>query len=312
MQIIIVHPRRGETRLAFTPRLMFGLVAGVVAVMSLGAVLVGAVMAYAPLPAWLGGVSQARQDAFLRQNVNLMARRVGEMQAKIMQLDALGERVAGLAGVSPTFNPKAAPGRGGLLVSPRPLSPEEVSTELDKLQNAVADRTDYMNVLDARLTSLSGLKAMQPTVMPVSQGYDDSSFGWRIDPLTGTRALHEGVDFSAPTGTPIVAAAGGVVVAAEFNSGYGYMVDIDHGNDLVTRYAHASKLLVKPGDLVKRGQRIALVGSTGRSTGAHLHFEVRLSGSAVNPANFLARGQGGLPPQTFARVITLPASNTLD
>jgi len=316
VQIIIVHPRLPEARtLTITPRLAAGVIAAIGAALILGAVLLNyAASGIAwPQAATAGqperNREEVRQQAMLRENINLLAKRVGEMQAKLMQLDALGERVAGLAGVAPAFSAKGVPGRGGLLVSPQPMSPQDVSSELDHLEAQLAERADYLSVLDAQLTTLSVRRTMTPTVMPVTQGYNGSSFGWRVDPFTGTRSLHEGIDFSAPSGTPIVAAAGGVVLAAEFHTGYGYMVDIDHGNDLVTRYAHSSRLLVKPGDLVKRGQRIALVGSTGRSTGSHLHFEVRLGGVAVNPNNFLNHGPGKKPVEPFSTVVTLPAAD---
>jgi len=313
VQIIIVHPRLPEARtLTVTPRLIAGMIAAIAAIVVVGALLLH--YAASGISWFSGGPSvaersreEARQQAVLRENINLLAKRVGEMQAKLMQLDALGERVAGLAGVTPAFSVKGVPGRGGLLVSPQPMSAQDVSSELDKLEAQLVERADYLSVLDAQLTTLSVRKAMTPTVLPVSQGYNGSSFGWRVDPFTGTRSLHEGIDFAAPVGTPIVAAAGGVVQAAEYHAGYGYMIDIDHGNDLITRYAHASKLLVKPGDLVKRGQRVALVGSTGRSTGSHLHFEVRLGGVAVNPNNFLAHGPGKQPVEPFSKVVTLPA-----
>ena len=128
---------------------------------------------------------------------------------------------------------------------------------------------------------------MMPTMLPVKAPYNASGFGRRIDPFTGQWAMHEGIDFLAEPGSPVAAAAGGVVVFAGFHPQYGYMVDIDHGNDLVTRYAHCSKLLVKEGDVVARGRKIAEVGSTGRSTGPHLHFEVRFRGTAQNPTKFL-------------------------
>jgi murein DD-endopeptidase MepM/ murein hydrolase activator NlpD len=124
-------------------------------------------------------------------------------------------------------------------------------------------------------------------MMPVKAPYNASAFGRRVDPFTGQWAMHEGIDFLADAGSPISAAAAGVVVFAGFHPQYGYMVDIDHGNDLVTRYAHASRVLVKEGDVVQRGHKIGEVGSTGRSTGPHLHFEVRYRGAAQNPAKFL-------------------------
>jgi murein DD-endopeptidase MepM/ murein hydrolase activator NlpD len=132
---------------------------------------------------------------------------------------------------------------------------------------------------------------MVPTQQPVHAGHLGSPFGWRIDPFTGRSALHTGLDFQAETGTAILAAAGGVVVAQEVHPAYGNMLEIDHGNNLVTRYAHASRLWVKKGDLVKRGQKIAAVGTTGRSTGPHLHFEVMVHGVPQDPRKFLAAGR---------------------
>ena len=144
-----------------------------------------------------------------------------------------------------------------------------------------------MGILENRLFDAKVKKKLMPTVKPVDVDWNASSFGWRIDPINGQNALHEGVDFLVDTGTPIHAAASGLVVVAEFHPQYGYVVDIDHGNDFITRYAHASKLLVKAGDLVQRGGVIAESGSTGRSTGPHVHFEVRYKGVAQNPNRFL-------------------------
>jgi murein DD-endopeptidase MepM/ murein hydrolase activator NlpD len=117
-----------------------------------------------------------------------------------------------------------------------------------------------------------------------------SGFGWRIDPFTGLSAMHEGLDFPASVGTPIYAAAGGVVVSQEVHPQYGNLIEVDHGNDVLTRYAHLSRSLVKKGDLIKRGQKIAEVGNTGRSTGPHLHFEVLVRGVAQDPQKFLRMG----------------------
>jgi murein DD-endopeptidase MepM/ murein hydrolase activator NlpD len=118
-------------------------------------------------------------------------------------------------------------------------------------------------------------------------GWNEKNFGWRIDPFTGQKAMHEGTDFMADMRTPVHAAASGVVVVAQRHPQYGNMIDIDHGNGFTTRYAHLSKLMVKPGDVVRRGAIIGLSGSTGRSTGPHLHFEVRYKGVAQNPSRFL-------------------------
>ncbi len=144
-----------------------------------------------------------------------------------------------------------------------------------------------LGVLESQLFEQAVKKKLIPTMMPVSAPFNASGFGRRVDPFTGQWAMHEGIDFLADPGSPIVAAAGGVVVFAGFHPQYGYVIDIDHGNDLVTRYAHCSKLLVKEGDVVARGRKIAESGSTGRSTGPHLHFEVRFRGAAQNPAKFL-------------------------
>jgi murein DD-endopeptidase MepM/ murein hydrolase activator NlpD len=132
---------------------------------------------------------------------------------------------------------------------------------------------------------------MVPTEKPVVGVQVGSPFGFRIDPITGRSALHTGLDFPSDPGTPILSAAGGVVVVQEYHAAYGNMVEVDHGNDLITRYAHASRVLVKKGDIVKRGQKIAEVGSTGRSTGPHLHFEVWVSGVPQDPQRFLAAGE---------------------
>lgn len=238
---------------------------------------------------------EAERSAQLQEHINLLARKVGEMEAKLTRIDALGERLADLAGVAPeTFDFKQTPGQGGLLVESRPMSLQDLDHELESLKHSLAERTDYMSVLDARLTSQAALRSRTPSAMPIiGYAYNSSSYGHRVDPFTGRRAFHEGLDFAAPRGTAIVAAAGGVVIKARYQAGYGKLVEIDHGNKLVTRYAHASKIKVKEGDLVYRGQKIATVGSTGRSTGSHLHFEVRVAGQAADPRLFLAgAGEG--------------------
>jgi murein DD-endopeptidase MepM/ murein hydrolase activator NlpD len=222
-----------------------------------------------------------------------MARKVGEMEAKLVQLEALGERVSGLAGVNPN-DIKAPPGRGGALVEGRPLSMKELQTTLEDLDHLTDQRVDLMTVVESRLFDQKIKKMMIPTQQPVANSRLGSAFGWRIDPFTGHSALHTGLDFEAGPGTPILAAAGGVVVTAEAHPQYGNMVEIDHGNNLVTRYAHTSRFWVKKGDIVKRGQHIADVGTTGRSTGPHLHFEVLVQGVPQDPRKFLAAG--GSPP----------------
>jgi murein DD-endopeptidase MepM/ murein hydrolase activator NlpD len=229
-----------------------------------------------------------QRDRYMRENLDVLARRLGEMQAKLTQLESLGERVSGLAGVD-AGDLKLKTGQGGALVSGRPLSMAELQTTLADLDRITSQRTDLMTVLESRLFEQKMRNMMIPTQQPVA-GVLGSNFGWRIDPITGRSALHTGLDFPAGTGSIIQAAAGGVVVTQEYHSDYGNMIEVDHGNDLITRYAHASKTHVKKGDLVKRGQKIAEVGSTGRSTGSHLHFEVLVQGVPQDPQKFLTAG----------------------
>lgn len=231
-----------------------------------------------------------QRDRFLRENLDAMARRLGEMQAKMVQLEALGERVSGLAGVSPS-ELRTPPGRGGALVSGRPLDMEELQATLDELEKVSNQRVDLLTVVESRLIDQKIRKMMIPTQQPVAGSPLGSAFGWRIDPFTGRSALHTGLDFQAEPGTPITAAAGGVVVTQEYHPAYGNMVEVDHGNDLITRYAHAVRVFVKKGDLVKRGQKVAEVGTTGRSTGPHLHFEVLVQGVPQDPQKFLLAGR---------------------
>ncbi|MRR49595.1 MAG: M23 family metallopeptidase [Rhodocyclaceae bacterium] len=236
---------------------------------------------------------------FVRENLNVMAVRLGQMQAQLARLDSLGERLAGVAGVklqelktTPQL-PDAAelPGRGGPLVRATPLSTEELRQAVDNLSLQLESRSDVLAMLENQLFEERVRKIMLPTSLPVNGAWNASTYGWRIDPFTGERAMHEGVDFPSDVGTAINAAAAGVVITAEYHPAYGNMVEIDHGNDLTTRYAHASKLHVKLGAVVKRGQKIAEVGTTGRSTGPHLHFEVRYQGSPQNPNRFLQNAQ---------------------
>ena len=231
-----------------------------------------------------------KNQSYLQENLNALAVKLGEMQAQLMRLDTLGERVAKLAG----FNPQdllfgEVPGRGGA-VSSLPhydLSLGALTRQLESLTRQLDDRGDKLGLLESSLTLDSARKKLIPTMLPVQGGFYSSNYGWRIDPFNGQRAFHEGIDVIAGQGTPVYAAAGGVVVYSDFHPQYGNMIEIDHGNDLISRYAHASIRLVKVGELVLRGAKIAEVGRTGHATGTHLHFEVRQRGAPVDPAQFL-------------------------
>ena len=233
-----------------------------------------------------------RSQEVVQGHLNAMAVKLGELQAQLLQLNGLGDRLAQMAGLKPKDPSPAdlgkAPGRGGPAPTlARDLTVDEFSTLLVQLSHAVDERSDQLGVLEALLVSSSANKKFLPTLAPVDAAWLSSSFGWRIDPFTGQKSFHEGLDFPSEAGTPVVAAASGKVTFADVQSQYGKIVEIDHGNGLVTRYAHCSMLFVKEGDLVVRGQRIAAVGSSGRATGPHLHFEVRLNGVPQNPARFL-------------------------
>jgi murein DD-endopeptidase MepM/ murein hydrolase activator NlpD len=252
----------------------------------------------------------AQRERFLRENLDAMAQKLGEMQAKVFKLEAMGERVAPLAGMKPdefkalfkVDDAASAPrpareganglqGQGGPFIPG--MNPAE-RTALEALQRDVnqADwrtdiTTDWFVLMESRLLEGRLSQLLVPSTAPVDSPVG-SGFGFRSDPFTGRAALHAGLDFPASPGTPINSAAGGVVVNVEPHAAYGNMVEIDHGSGLVTRYAHASKVHAKKGDLVKRGQMVAEVGSTGRSTGPHLHFEVLVEGVPQDPARFLA------------------------
>ena len=236
----------------------------------------------------------AQRDRFMRENLDAMAQKLGEVQAKLIKLEAMGERVSTAVGVKPEDRapiPKIG-AQGGPFVpfeSGARLSLEQLQGAVSALDAEADQRTDLFTLLESRLLESRLQDLMVPNSRPVD-GPVGSGFGFRPDPFSGHAALHTGLDFPSEVGTPVHAAAGGVVLLSEYHVEYGNMVELDHGNGLVTRYAHNSKVLVKAGDLVKRGQVISEVGTSGRSTGAHLHFEVLVDGVPQDPAKFLAGG----------------------
>ena len=302
MQIMIIDPAKGLPKnYNITTAMMAGAAISTFVLSALIALaLYGFTLKYAasiPVPflreAFMNAAvtEQKRQDEFVRENINLMAVQLGEIKAQMIKVEALSERVSSLAGMKKEFNLKDLTGRGGPEVAPQQLTMPQLLNLLESSSKNISQRSDQLSVLENELLDRT-LKARRiPTAQPV-EGVNGSGYGFRLDPFTGRSAFHQGIDFQASAGTPIHAAAGGVVIVSEWHPGFGNLVEIDHGNDLITRYAHASKVLVKTGDLVKRGQTIAEVGSTGRSTGPHLHFEVLLNGEAQNPAKFLTAGSG--------------------
>jgi murein DD-endopeptidase MepM/ murein hydrolase activator NlpD len=242
---------------------------------------------------WLASAQnheQQKQQAYLRESLDTMAISLGQMQARLLRLDSLGSRLVKVAGMKPQeIDFSKVPAQGGAYV---PAGQQDVTLvsmnqQLGDLSALMTDRGDKLAALETLLQQDRLRKKMLNTIQPVNSGWFSSNFGWRVDPFTGKSAMHEGVDYVVPQGTPIHAAASGIVVYAAMHPQFGNLVEIDHGNDILTRYAHASKLFVHVGDVVKRGQLLSLVGSTGRSTGNHLHFEVRFKGLAQNPTRFL-------------------------
>lgn len=229
--------------------------------------------------------SQVHLDAY--------AKELGELQARMMRLDAQSERLAKIAGEKSKVKPNAKPdgllaaNRGGPLINSRPMTEKDLQEAIRELTKAVDIRDDSLSSIEANILQQSVLKDMLPNRSPINAAFNSSSYGWRIDPFNGSKAFHEGLDFTANTGAPIRAAADGIVSEATLTHDYGNLVKIQHGSGLETRYAHASKLLVKPGERVVKGQIVAEVGSTGRSTGPHLHYEIRLNGEPLDPRKYL-------------------------
>jgi murein DD-endopeptidase MepM/ murein hydrolase activator NlpD len=245
---------------------------------------------------WAGQMKQQRDElastrARAEEDSHALARRISQLQAYVMRLDAAGARMAQIAKIEPgEFNFDKPPPMGGpeLETSAQPVVLGEVLGSLDNLQKQLGDRERQMQVLEDLLLASRLQKEVKPSGWPVDGGYITSGFGNRTDPFTGLRGYHPGVDFAAREGSEVLAVASGIVTEADDErSGYGNLVEINHGNGYVTRYGHNSQLLVKVGDRIRKGQAIALMGSTGRSTGPHVHFEVLLNGNVVNPEQYI-------------------------
>ena len=235
-----------------------------------------------------------RSEAEMKDNLSSLAVKVGELQARILRLDAFGERLAKAAGIKrEEFRFDEKPGQGGPapVAGGRDLSVAEFNQMLAEISRVLDDRGDKLGVLDSFLMDDRLARKTIPTTMPVEGGYYSSNYGYRLDPMSGRSSFHTGVDIIAAPGTTVMAAAGGVVSTVAFVPEYGNIVDVDHDNGLTSRYAHLSRSLVKVGDVVMKGQKIALVGATGRVTGPHLHFEVRENGIPLNPNKFLSLGK---------------------
>jgi murein DD-endopeptidase MepM/ murein hydrolase activator NlpD len=313
MQILITHGSLARTRALHFNRWQLG--AALFALVAVLLLVSGSVYHFVFLKAAREGwpvVSQivrlvvrdefAQRDRFMRENLDAMAQKVGEMQAKLVRLELMGERVSGIAGVKreelgqldkPLDKVAVTKAQGGPFVPVGSLTLEQLKGLVDALDLRADERTDFFTIIESRLLESRLQSLMIPNSKPVNVAVG-SGFGFRADPITGHTALHTGLDFPADVGTPVLAAAGGVALVTEYHPQYGNVVELDHGQGLITRYGHNSKLLIKAGDLVKRGQSIGEVGTSGRSTGPHLHFEVLLEGVPQDPAKFLAGGEAAL------------------
>jgi murein DD-endopeptidase MepM/ murein hydrolase activator NlpD len=229
--------------------------------------------------------------AEVQSRVDAVAARIGQMNAHVIRLDALGKRLTQLADIdSREFNFDSAPALGG------PESEGGASAQIPDLTEMLNNLEQKVQLREAQLAALENVilarelnELIVPEGRPVRQGFISSYFGERQDPFTGHQAFHRGVDFAGEAGSEVVAVAAGIVTYAGDKQGYGNVVEVNHGNGLITRYGHNAKNLAVVGQTVTRGQAIALMGSTGRSTGPHVHFEVLRNGTQVNPVTFIGR-----------------------
>lgn len=233
-------------------------------------------------------IDDARDQA--NQQLNALAARLSKLQGHVLRLDALGERLAGMAGLDDfEFGVDNPPGMGG----PEPdyqqdMQASDFITALDRLSSDLDERADKLQAIEQLLLTRDLQEQIVPAGTPIEGGWISSWFGMRTNPISGRREMHEGVDFAGRLGAIVLAAADGVVTWSGPRGGYGNMVEISHGDGYLTRYAHNKENLVKVGQRINKGDAIAKMGSTGRSTGAHVHFEVVHDGKVVNPKNYIS------------------------
>lgn len=231
-------------------------------------------------------LSQTRDTT--EASLDALTLRVAQLQAQATRLDALGSKLVNMAGLDDgEFNFAGLPGIGGPEDLLQDTRRSDLTRELDDLARVLDDRESQLRLLGRLILSDQLQEEVTPAGRPVRTGWMSSGYGTRTDPFTGRQAFHRGVDFAAAPGTEIIAVAGGLVVFADYNDAFGKLVEIDHGNGYVTRYAHNKEMLVSVGDTVRRGDVIAKMGATGRATGTHVHFEVLKDGRHTNPHRFI-------------------------
>ncbi|MFT7673193.1 MAG: murein DD-endopeptidase MepM/ murein hydrolase activator NlpD [Gammaproteobacteria bacterium] len=226
-----------------------------------------------------------RSDA----SVDALSSRLGLLQAHVMRLDAVGRKLIHMASIdSSEFNFDSTPAMGGPETTyETDLLSQDLEKSIIELSYRLGNRENQLRVLESLVMNQNLQKDVQPSGRPILKGWLSSHYGMRTHPLTGRREMHKGIDFAGKMGGKVIAVAKGVVTYAGKRYGYGRVIDIAHGNGYVTRYAHNSRLLVSIGDTVEKGFQIAEIGSSGRSTGPHVHFEVLKDGLQVNPVRFI-------------------------
>ena len=232
----------------------------------------------------------AKENA--EKNLDVLSARLSVMQGHLLRLDALGARLINLANMSDQeFNILESPGLGGPLqaIEHNPLNVEDFIEALSKLSHKITDRSEKFSAIESMLMNSNIQSQMLLEGSPISGGWTSSPFGLRSDPISGKREFHRGIDIAGQLGSEVSSVAAGIVLWSGHYSGYGNMVEIGHGGGYVTRYAHNKKNLVAAGDKIEKGQAIAIMGSSGRTTGPHVHFEVIRNGKHVNPAKFVSR-----------------------
>ncbi len=240
-----------------------------------------------------GSAGKDQESQAERETINALTARLGVLQAQVLRLNALGKRLVDMAGLEKgEFDFNSPPPQGGPeqpnVLDEQPLPLSSLVQSADQLNQQLDNRQEQLSVLETMYRHRNLLDDVLPKGRPVKDGWISSYFGYRTDPFDGHREWHPGVDIAGKLGEPVVAVAAGIVTYAGKHGGYGNLVQINHGNGFVTRYGHNSKVLVKVGETVSKGQEIALMGSTGRSTGPHCHFEVWRSGRVVNPIKYLS------------------------
>ena len=325
MRIILISGRGDSRAVEFgTGRLLAALVAGAGACALLVALNVPSLIRDA-----VAFVSPAVDDAIVRQwqmglqteqqalaalrdraraDSEATGRLLAQMEARLFRMEALGQRLVSAAAFDPEeFDFSTSPAVGG--PAPEPVAagfagagiqgaaPEsgeivlfDLRRDIEMLASRLRARESELGILESLLFDKDRIAALEIGGSPVRKGWISSPFGWRVDPITGNKALHAGVDFAGPMRSDVLSVASGVVTFAGVKAGYGQLVEISHGDGFLTRYGHHDELLVKVGDVVRKGEVIGLMGRTGRTTGSHLHFEVSKGGLAVDPARFLSQG----------------------